>query len=202
MNMDFAILCGTFNPIHNGHLRLAQTACNQLGLQTVYFISAFRPPHRSQDDDLASFQHRLAMAQRACQSNPAFQVLDIEKKLPTPSYSVQTVSYMAQQHGQNGKIPFIIGTDALAQLQTWHQWETLLEKCVFLQAHREGQDPITQVAGKALETIDLEMPPLLISSSLIRNTLKTEKSIAYLTPNSVIEYITWNKLYTGDKTGA
>lgn len=191
---------GTFNPIHLGHLVMAEAAREQFGFQSVMFFPAYVPPHRHADEDLAPFLHRLAMVKRASYGNARFQVSDAEAHLPSPSYTAQTLRALIPNFEfQAEPVPFIIGTDALKRLDSWHQPELLAKSLLFLQAPRDGEPPVTHVKldGKdiALNTQTIVMPPIGISSSEIRRRVAEGQSVRYLTPGLVVDYMSWNGLY-------
>ena len=198
---------GTFNPIHTGHLMIAQAVLNQfakrLGFNHVLWIPAGNPPHRSQDNDLAEAQHRFNMVERAVASNPAFWVSDYEVKKQTPSYTVETVEALMEASGLKPPIPMIIGSDALKHLSTWHRPERLVELVCFLQMPRPGARPVSSVVLDS-QTLDLmphliEMPMLSLSSSWIRAQIQQAQGncqgLRYWLPEPVREYIQDNALY-------
>ncbi len=200
---------GTFNPIHSGHLMVAQSALTQFGTQfgfeRVTFIPAGNPPHRHQEPDMLDASLRLKMVRLATADNPAFAVSDIELHRPGKSYTVDTLHALIQQYDLRQPVPFIIGADALAQLATWHQPEQLIERVHFLQAPRPGFDFVRQVtlhSGKtlSLNTSSIQMPPMAISSSWIRQSLasnpKGPQGLRYFLPPSVDLFIQWNGLYS------
>jgi nicotinate-nucleotide adenylyltransferase len=199
---------GTFNPIHNGHLMVAQSALSQfgspLGFERVIFVPAGSPPHRHQEPDLLEAGLRLKMVRRATADNPAFAVSDVEVGRPGKSYTVDTLQTLIQRQALPQPIPFIIGADALAQLGTWHQPKRLIEMVHFLQAPRPGFDFVRQITlnGEpvSLNTSPIQMPPLGISSSWIRQTLASSptgvEGLRYYLSPSVRQFIQWNGLYT------
>lgn len=191
---------GTFNPVHFGHLLAAEQAKRQYGFDKVVFVPAAVPPHRQTDPEMSPFTHRLAMVQRACRDNPYFDVSDVEGQRPGPSYTVDTLRILAPDFETRAEpIPLIIGTDALAQLATWHQADILIQRVRFLQAPRGGMPLVTQInlngQPVALNTEQIDMPFIGIASTKIRQRLRQKQSIRYLTPQSVADYIDWNNLY-------
>jgi len=199
-----AFFFGTFNPIHCGHLLIAESAKSQFGFQKILFIPAYKPPHRKTDRSLASFKDRYKMVQLAIGDNPAYEVSDIESRRSKPSYTVETLRLLVPDFEERQeKIPIIIGSDALAELGTWHQPETLIRKVRFLQACRHESKLIKQIAvnGKnvEIETAEINFPRVEISASGIRAMLKKGRNIRYHVPKKVQDYITWNSLYTDRK---
>lgn len=197
---------GTFNPIHSGHLMIAQAALNQygatLGFDGVTLMPAGNPPHRHQESDLLDAVLRLEMARRAIASNPRFTVSDFELTLPGKTYTVETLQKLADAGHIQLPVSFIIGADALTKLHTWHQPERLIEMVHFLQAPRPDYPWVESVVlngvSLPLATSRIAMPPLAISSTQIRQTLRTSDStdgLRYFLPEPVRQFIGWNKLY-------
>lgn len=196
---------GTFNPIHWGHLMIAQSALRQFGeafgFERVIFIPAGNPPHRSDESDMLDAALRLKMVQLAVGDNPRFQASDLELTLPGKSYTVETLRFLWGNQQIVSPTPLIIGSDALAGLASWHEPEALIASAHFLQAPRPGVDFVTsvQIQGKTvpLNTSAIEMPPLGISSSWVRTALKTHgpDAVRYALPEPVRAFIRQNTLY-------
>jgi nicotinate-nucleotide adenylyltransferase len=198
---------GTFNPIHAGHLMIAQAALCQygesLGVQGITFIPAGNPPHREHESDMMPARHRLNMVRLATASNPAFRVSDIELCRSGRSYTMDTLRFLLEQGIAQAPIPMIIGADALAGLATWHEPQALAETACFLQAPRPGHPFVgaIQVNGQeiTLNTREIEMPPLSISSTWIRARLRENppgcERLRYFLPEPVRQYIRDNRLY-------
>jgi nicotinate-nucleotide adenylyltransferase len=203
---------GTFNPIHSGHLMIAQATLRQygsqsdqgLGFETVTFIPAGSPPHRHHEDDLLDARRRLKMVQLATADHPAFRVLDIETHRPGHCYTVDTVQALIEQGKVSVPVPFIIGADALRGLASWHQPQLLVDMVHFLQAPRPDCEPVNSVHLQGqdalhLKTSAIEMPTLAISSTGIRQTLKGNaqgvEGLRYFLPEPVRTFIRDNSLY-------
>lgn len=199
--MATAYFFGTFNPVHLGHLLVAEAARLQFGFNRVVWVPAATPPHRQNDPELAPFAHRLKMVELACRSNPFFTVSNIEGKRSGPSYTVETLKQMIPGfESRTRPVPVIMGTDALMQLATWHQPRVLAEKVLFLQAPRHEETSLCheiELDGQRqpLHTQTIRMPLIGISSTLIRERIQQNQSIRYLTPEAVADYIAWNRLY-------
>lgn len=201
----FCLYFGTFNPIHSGHLMIAQAVLNQagLGLDGIYFIPSGISPHRSQESDLAEAGHRLKMVKLATASNPAFWVLEDEIHKESPSYTAETVEALLAEGLVEAPVPIIIGSDALSGLSTWHRFEDLVKLAYFLQMPRPGTDFITEIQtaeGKLpLNTQAIDMPMLSLSSSWIRSLIRQTKGncagLRYFLPEPVRQYIQNNHLY-------
>jgi nicotinate-nucleotide adenylyltransferase len=196
---------GTFNPIHTGHLMIAQAVLNQaqLGIERVYFIPSGLSPHRSHENDLAEALHRLKMVRLATASNPRFYVLDDEVYKKTPSYTVETVEKLVEQGLVATPVPIIIGSDALARLKTWHRPKDLAQLVCFLQMPRPGVAFVTELQTDghqlSLNTQTIDMPMLSLSSSWIRESIRQNggncSGLRYFLPEPVRQYIQENRLY-------
>jgi nicotinate-nucleotide adenylyltransferase len=191
---------GTFNPIHYGHLRMADNACCQFGFDKVLFIPAFSPPHRVIHVDMESFTHRLHMVHLACRRNLAFEVSDIESHREGPSYTVDTLRLLYPQwEAPQNDIWLLTGADLLKDVPTWHEARQLMERVHWIQADRPGakcpsimyldNEPVR------LQVSHLDMPVVDISATAVRQHIKAGRSIRYLTPTVVADYIRWNNLY-------
>lgn len=204
-----AIFGGSFDPVHLGHLRIAEDIREYYSLQKIIFMPAFLSPLKSCHS--ASEQDRLNMLKIAVKDNPFFEVSTYELEKKGKSYTVDTVLYFKKLLGYNPA--FIVGTDAFLTLKTWKEPEKLLRNTNFIVAVR-GKDSIEDIK-KLLESFDENVPLLTesiidfnktaiyiynirkidISSTEIRNRLKKNLSIRYLTTNEVIDYIYKNNLY-------
>ena len=207
------LLGGTFDPIHFGHLGMAQELAQALALDTVKFIPAAVPPLKSQPS--ASAIDRCAMVQLAIANNPDFQLDDRELKRTGPSYTLDTLRSLRSELSEQDSLVLFIGSDAFKQFNRWHQWQEIIRLChialvarpdselstglnpelvTFLQDHytENAMDLQSETAG--LITMQA-ITPLAISSSAIREQLKTRQSARYLTPDCVLDYIAHHGLY-------
>ncbi len=166
------ILGGSFNPIHVGHLMMAQGALDALSLDEVVFMPAHCSPHK-RDEDLASSEHRLSMVRLAIAGNKRFSLSDMEIKRGGKSYTIETIRSFKKQHPQS-RLFFIIGEDNVPGLKTWQGIDEILRTASFIVINRSWFD---------------------VSSSLIRQHIKRKKSIRYLTSDAVVNYILRKKLY-------
>ena len=207
--MRFGILGGTFNPIHIGHLLLAETARDALALDRVLFIPARQPPHKSAKGLLPG-PVRYEMVQLAIQNNPAFVASDIELQRDDVSYSLETVQILSKQL-PSAKLFLLIGQDMLSV--RWKGWEEITSLCTLVVAHRPGASApparrspsppapaIVRVGpgGRARRQKGLKwlpMPQVEIASSDIRARVKAGRSIRYLVPSAVERYIRERQLY-------
>jgi nicotinate-nucleotide adenylyltransferase len=197
------ILGGSFNPIHLGHLVLAETAREALGLERVIFIPAKLPPHK-RAAALAAGADRLAMVRLAVAGNPALAVSDIELRRPGVSYSVDTVRTLREKLGAGTQIYFLIGMDTVVELTAWREVARLARLCKFVPLSRpEHAAPNTaaleravgRLRARALLKRALPMPLIGISSSEIRRRVAEGRTIRYLVPDAVAAYIRRKRLY-------
>lgn len=128
---------GTFNPVHCGHLELAEYACEEMHLEHVIFIPSFSPPHKS-DDYIESFKHRVAMLRVALQGYQSFSVSEIEGELTTPSYSIDMLRRLIESTEGEVDYYFIIGVDAFLEIHLWNKYEDVLAMVHFIVAARHG----------------------------------------------------------------
>ena len=193
------IFGGTFDPIHIGHLIVAETIMDEFNLDKVVFIPAAVPPHKL-DKQISPAKHRYMMTMLATCSNPRFQVSDMEMHRQGPSYSRDTLAQLIEEHGRDTEFYFIVGADSVENLHTWNRIDELLTMCHFIGASRPGCMPdmekIAQRFGPLAEKIHcLETPELEISSTEIRHRVGQKRTIRYIVPETVEQYIYKEKLY-------
>ncbi len=215
------LLGGSFNPIHIGHLRVAEEVREALELSRVVFIPLHVPPHKEPGEIIAT-HHRLAMAELAIEDNDAFAVSDIETKREDKSYTLYTLRHFLKELPPGGELFFILGTDAFAEITTWHRWREVLPMCHFVVMSRPGKsfaqpgdampaayaeryrdkgDGVWQMKEGA-RLIFLPVTPLEISSSDIRRRLRAGGSVRYLVPDPAIGYLEQHGLYGTTSPGA
>ena len=194
------IMGGTFDPIHVGHLVTAEAVRIEYDLEKVLFIPAGNPPHKD-GSMVTSVLHRYIMTVMAASSNQAFTVSPMEMERPGLSYTIDTVRDLARQHGPEVELYFITGADAVGELPTWNNIDDLLDLCHFVGATRPGCvsmiDAVIDYFGvKGQQRIHrLATPELDISSTDIRERVRRGRSIKYIVPESVEQYILKEGLY-------
>ncbi len=184
------ILGGTFNPLHIGHLAIAEVAQEQMDLDQVIFVPAAQPPHK-RIVHLASAQDRLEMVRLSIKNNPKFALSDYEVKKGGKSYTIDTVKYFRQTLGDEAKLFFILGGDAAAELKTWRQLDDIMRHVSFVVVNRPGHDD----CAADIPHHSISMPGLDIASSYIRRRIQQGKSIKYLVPDEVFRYIEKHHIY-------
>lgn len=197
-----AVLGGTFDPIHHGHLAVAEQVADCYRLQQVIFMPNRVPPHK-QALGISSAANRYRMTALAVADNPRFTVSRLELDREGPSYTLDTLRALRAQLGPEGAIYFIIGADAVLEIGTWHEAAALLREGRFIAVHRPGYDLqrlAAAVGEAAMAHIEpLALPELDISSTDLRAKVAAGQSIRYLTPEPVREYIMCHKLYCTGK---
>lgn len=200
------ILGGTFDPIHTGHLAIAEMAREDLGLAGVLFVPAGLPPHK-QDRPITPAAGRLAMVELAIADNPWFRASRIEVDRPGPSYAVDTVIELGDRSRTEGREEpfFILSVEALLMLPTWRDPLGILERARICVVPRPGADlPHREwlertFAGRAERFMFLDGAHLGYSSSDIRARLAAGRSIRYLVPPAVEEYLLHHRPYGGGR---
>ena len=198
--MKTGLFGGTFDPIHLGHLIIADDVREKLGLDRVIFIPA-RHPWLKADREITDGQHRLKMVDLAVASNPNFQVSDAEIERPGPSYTVDTVESMRKEFGSGEELYFIAGSDAVADMPRWNDPERVMSMCRIVGVRRPGAAeidvealrPLIPAVSSCLRVVDV--PQVDISSTAIRERIRAGLSIRYLVTDEVEEYIHEHQLY-------
>ena len=188
--MKLCVFQGTFNPIHNGHIKMAEHVLLNYNFDKILFIPAYKPPHKNYDKALT--RHRLEMVKLAAKNNPKFEVSDIEYENDRTSYTYLTIQELYKRYNTDGKINFIIGTDAFKNIDSWYSAEDLKKLIKFIVFKRENETEFH------IDNADYEyttMPLCNISSTEIRDKIKAGKEITDLISEEVERYIERNKLY-------
>ena len=207
------LLGGTFNPIHNGHLRLAQELADALNFSEVRFIPSANPPHKTAPQ--VSAAHRAEMVKLAISSNPIFKLDARELQRTGASYTIDTLISLQEELGGSVALCLMMGSDAFSKLNTWHRWQALLDYCHIILVQRPASatqpqlseelsvllhdhytENISDLTNENAGYIHMQkITALDITSTNIRAQLESELSPRYLMPDNVITYIKNNKLY-------
>jgi len=215
-----AILGGTFDPIHFGHLRLAQEIAHTLRLEQVRFVPSGTPPHRAAPG--ASAQHRVAMVRLAVAANSLFVVDERETRRSGPAYTFDSLTEYRAELGATAPLVLLVGADAFLEFATWHRWHDLFGLAHVAVAHRPGfpverwrvsmpqplarefdarlmQQPLAVHLAPAGGIVVLPFTALDISATAIRDLVSSGGSPRYLLPDPVLDYIRSENLYTGGR---
>ncbi|MFC2050694.1 nicotinate-nucleotide adenylyltransferase [Chloroflexota bacterium] len=198
--MDIGVLGGTFDPIHSGHLIMAEEARLKLGLARVLFVPA-RQQWLKTGRNIAPAVHRVEMVKLAIATNPNFEISAVDIDRPGPSYSVDTIAILQQQMGAEAKIFFLVGWDSLAELPQWKEPDRLIQLCKLVAVTRPGfSRPDSKVLEASVPGVTqsvawLDIAPVDISSTDIRKRVAQGLSIHGLVPEAVESYIKKHELY-------
>ena len=194
------IMGGSFNPIHNGHLFLAENAYEQAGLNKVLFMPLKNPPHKIKLNNITD-QQRVDMVKLAIQNNSHFELSEIELQREGMSYTADTLTYLKEKNPEDDYY-FIVGTDSLFYMHNWMKPEVVFDLCTVVAAGRDNaeEDRILSHIDFLKKTynariIYVKMPMIELSSEGIRERLATGRTVRYYIPDAVIEYINSNQLY-------
>jgi nicotinate-nucleotide adenylyltransferase len=182
---------GSFDPIHVGHLVMAEFAFEALGLDRLYFIPNAQSPFKS-GPPRASGRDRLAMIRAAIRGNPRFKALDLEIRRPPPSYTFDTVAALPRRGSD--KLYFLIGTDALSEFGRWHRARELARRVTLAVLRRPGS-PDARPPAWAGRWREVEAPLVDVSSTAIRDRIRRGKSVRYLVPDQARDIIRRRGLY-------
>ncbi len=197
--MRVGVFGGTFDPIHIGHLVSAEEAWVELKLERVVFLPAGLPPHKL-DHVMSPVEHRLAMVELAIASNPHFAVSKVDIERFGPCYTVDTIELLKDEWGPGAEIYFIMGSDSLLDILTWHKPKRLIKLCRFAVVSRSGYqvdlDELDALLPGVTSRVQmLNAPELAISSTDIQRRVREGLSIKYQVPEAVEDYIYQHKLY-------
>lgn len=201
MNKRIGVLGGSFDPLHYGHLILAEQIRQEADLDKVILIPAYVNPFKEEVPP-ADGAHRLEMLRLAAGDHPFFGISDIELKREGPSYTYDTLAELKAKEYPDDELFFIMGTDSFYQLEHWFKAKELIENFGFLIGMRKGYDEeeLKQTIARLQQTLPLRaeyirIPELEISSTDIKQRIRDGKSVRFLLPDPVISYIRENELY-------
>ena len=216
-NAPIGILGGTFDPIHYGHLRLAEELAERLRLEEVRVVPSGTPPHRSAPAVAA--EHRLAMARLATAGNTRFRIDEREMRRAGPGYTFDTLKDLRAEAGEARPLALLLGADAFLEFATWHRWREIFGLAHIAVAHRPGfpaerwaermpqplareytsrlmQQPLAIHLSPAGGVTVVPFTALDISATAIRDMLRAGASPRYLLPAAVLDYIRSHQLYS------
>lgn len=198
-SLRIGIFGGTFDPIHIGHLILAEEAWFQLGLDRVYLVPAGDPPHK-QNRRLAGVEHRIRMAQLATADSDYIRVSRVDADRPGPHYTADMVRLVRERVDSQVELYFLMGMDSLGDLPNWHEAQWLVENCRLVALSRHDVQIDWDRLNSALpgiqeKVIILDMPELEIASNIIQRRVRAGQPIRYQVPRLVERYIHEHKLY-------
>jgi nicotinate-nucleotide adenylyltransferase len=219
--MHIGIFGGTFNPVHYGHLRIAEELREACHIEMVVFVPSYLPPHKD-DLNLVSSEDRLEMVSLAIEENPFFDVSDVEVRRKGMSYSIETLKELISLYGKGTILSFIVGIDAFLEITTWKDYNKLFDLSNFIITGRPGNNKeqlredlppeisesifcddedgyhsLTESSkdSAGFSIVYLETTQLDISSSMLRKRIQEEKTIKYLVPPEIEDYIKVHRLY-------
>jgi nicotinate-nucleotide adenylyltransferase len=206
--MRIGVFGGTFDPVHLGHLIVAEQCREQAGLDQVLFVPAARPPHKP-EGATAAFARRVEMLELALAGQPAFRVEELERDRPGPSYTADTLEELhARQTGS--EVFLILGADCLPDLPNWYQPERIVRLATLLVVNRIGspgwsEEELSNILRMApqspLKLQTVNSPLIEISSSDVRSRARDQRSLRYLVPRAVECYIENQNLYRNVELG-
>ncbi len=193
--MRLGLMGGTFDPIHIGHLILADQAMEHLALENVLFVTAANPPHKC-CEHVSEAAHRLEMTRLAIEGNASFELSTVEMDRDGPSYTIDTIRHLRRIYGAGTEIFLLLGADEGRDLMGWHQPLQISELANIVIANRPGMAVSEVIEALPVElgrrVVPLDMPGVDISSTDLRERVRAGRSIRYLVPGPVEDYI-WAK---------
>ena len=199
--MKIGIFGGTFDPIHNGHMKVAEVVRAQLDLAKVIFVPTGQPCLKV-DTPISLAEHRVAMIRLAIADRPYFELSLVEINRPGPSYTVDTIAELKKRFDDRDELYFILGWDSLTELSKWHKPRWLIAMCRLVAVPRVGYAVSdlnfleAKISGLLERLIILDKPELDISASVIRDRVARDLSIKHLVPEAIEKYIIEQGLYS------
>lgn len=198
--MKICVFQGTFNPIHNAHIQVAEFAREHIGCEKIIFIPAYNPPHKATDGESAL--DRLNMVKLATEDYSGFEVSDIEYRREGKSYTYLTICELYEKFSVEGKIKFLIGTDAFEKIESWYESDklkNLVDFVVFIRENNFDGKRFEYLRNNGYNFKFMPLEFLDISSTEIRDRIKNGKSIKGLVPQKVEEYVKEHELYKNQR---
>ena len=198
--MNVGVMGGTFDPIHNGHLIVAEETRVRLNLAEILFVPAGLPWLKT-DRAISAAEHRMQMVRLAIAAKPGFKLSAMEIERTGPSYTVDTIAELQSQSGDGTQLFFILGWDSLAELPQWREPSRLIKMCYLVAVPRPGYPPPdlnsleAVIPGLARRVTLLDKPEIDISASAVRDRVARGLSISHLVPEPVERYIREHELY-------
>ena len=195
--MNVGIFGGSFDPPHTAHLRIAEFARSNFGLELILWVPAYDPPHKSQNQ-LTRYQNRLGMVRAAIADYGYFRVSDIESTIEVPTYTIRMLDALRGRY-PDADFYLILGSDSLKQFQTWLRPDVIAQRVQLLVYPRAGHtvaktDLPNYLRGRVQF---MEAPELAISAEHIRSRFSSGQSVHHLVSDDVLTYITKHRLYGG-----
>lgn len=190
--MRVAMLGGSFDPVHIGHLFIAEEAKVNLGYDRIVFVPAFQPPHKDNRPE-AGDAARLEMLRRALNRREDFEIESYEIDRKGVSYTIDTVGYLESRLEVTGKLGLIIGDDLVGDFDSWKRSDELVDRVDIVVATRDGGRSMSPVLR---DYARIDNSPLPVSSSEIRDRVRSGRAYRYLVPEGVYDYIRERGLYT------
>jgi len=193
------IFGGSFNPLHHGHLIVAEFASETLKMDKVFFAPVVHPPHKD-GRALLPIEHRLAMIETAIADNDRFELTLVDVERPGPHYSVDTVKIIQELH-PGSQLYFVMGGDSFRDFSRWHAPDEIIKHCRLAVMRRPSTRPMQptmhdeQIPNLSDYVDIIEAPPIGISATRVREQIRGGKSVRYLVPNPVLAYIHEKQLY-------
>lgn len=187
------IFGGTFDPVHNGHLSIAQSFLNSKIIDSLWVFLSPHPPHKK-EKEVASYSHRFNMLKTAFEPIEQVVVSDLELQLPKPSYTVQTIAHLQQKY-PDYSFYLCIGKDSLLTFTSWYRWREIISSCQLLVAERPTE-PFDKIDPELVDSIQfVDHNSIAISSTEIRDKIKLNQPVGHLIPSSVAAIIKKENLY-------
>jgi nicotinate-nucleotide adenylyltransferase len=190
--MKIGLFLGSFNPIHMGHLFIANKALEQTDIEEVWFVVSPESPDKQGDSELIDIDDRVNMVEWSIIHSPKMKVCDVERNLPIPSYTINTLRELEKQNPTH-EYSIIMGSDNLNKIDTWTNFEEVRNNYRFICFDRPGYG----IKNNTYNVHYMDVPRMEISASYIREELRSGRDVRFLVPNGVISYIKKNNKYYG-----